>query len=87
MTHIFCDPESGQYYYTAGEVAKLIGVTIQRVHQIEKCGGLPCIRSSRNYRLFRKEDVADLVKKRKTLEEARAALRGRQNEAEIEKAT
>ncbi len=59
------------------QVARLLGVTKARVHQMCKEGMLDPERDEDGTRLFSLEDVEGLKRKREAVKEARAALRRR----------
>jgi len=66
--------ETSEYISTA-EAAKILGVGVVRVHQLQSQGILPCEKNHWGWRLFLREDVEELVRKRAAVVEARAALR------------
>ena len=57
------------------QVARLLGVTRVRVHQLEEAGYLPSMRNNWNWRVFDPTDVNEYLKKREAVRAARAALR------------
>lgn len=54
---------------TTGMVARALGISAERVRQIERAGYLPAMRTANGIRLFRADDVKEFRKQR---EERRA---------------
>jgi len=51
-------------FLTTLEAARVLGCSTDRVRQLERAGGLPCLRTETGQRIFRAADVAALARDR-----------------------
>lgn len=57
----------------SGDVARRLGISPERVRQLENAGKLPAKRTASGHRIFRTEDVERLAAEREMREAASAA--------------